>query len=111
MIVNHIENFLNPITGAQTQRIQETHWGHVKTKILLKTAFGTSDASARVGRGHLTIDSNICVAQMTGLPAWLHLAIIIFCATTTSYKGISWPMSPLATMTPSDASIISSMLE
>lgn len=31
--VNHSENFVDPDTGANTQRI-ETHWGHVKTLIL-----------------------------------------------------------------------------
>ena len=43
-----------------------------------RTAFATSDASARVGRGLEVIDSSIWVAQITGLPAMLHLAIIIF---------------------------------
>merc|ERR1719247_359743 len=38
------------------------------------TALATSDASARVGRGLEVIDSSICVAQMIGLPAMLHLA-------------------------------------
>ena len=37
------------------------------------TALATSVASARVGRGFLHIDSSICVAVMTGLPAMLHL--------------------------------------
>ena len=31
-------------------------------------AFATSEPSARVGRGFFTIDSNICVAQITGFP-------------------------------------------
>ena len=34
-----------------------------------RTAFATSLASARVGSGELIIDSSICVAVMTGLPA------------------------------------------
>ena len=38
--VNHQENFVDPITGANTQRI-ECHWGHVKTEILRKMR-GTS---------------------------------------------------------------------
>src|SRR2546423_1556965 len=33
------------------------------------TALATSDASARVGTGDATIDSSICVATTTGLPA------------------------------------------
>ena len=33
------------------------------------TALATSVASARVGRGFLIIDSSICVAVITGLPA------------------------------------------
>ena len=33
------------------------------------TALATSVASARVGRGFLTMDSSICVAVITGLPA------------------------------------------
>jgi pyruvate kinase len=34
--------------------------------------------SARVGRGLYVMDSNIWVAQITGLPLMLHLAIIIW---------------------------------
>jgi hypothetical protein len=41
-------------------------------------AFATSEASALVHLGFLTIDSNIWVAQITGLPALLHLEIICF---------------------------------
>mmetsp|Transcript_1406 Transcript_1406/g.4254 ORF Transcript_1406/g.4254 Transcript_1406/m.4254 type:complete len:305 (+) Transcript_1406:1338-2252(+) len=74
------------------------------------TALATSDASARVGRGLLVIDSSICVAQMQGLPATLHFAIIIFCARNTFSDGISMPRSPRATMTPSVAARISSKL-
>merc|ERR1711935_1273332 len=73
-----------------------------------RTALATSDPSARVGRGFLTIDSSICVAQMTGLPALLHLAINCFWAMNTFSGGISMPISPLATMMPSDSSMISS---
>ena len=43
-----------------------------------RTALATSDASARVGRGLLTIESSIWVAVMTGTPARLHLAMIDF---------------------------------
>mmetsp|Transcript_13569 Transcript_13569/g.42489 ORF Transcript_13569/g.42489 Transcript_13569/m.42489 type:complete len:294 (-) Transcript_13569:464-1345(-) len=74
------------------------------------TAFATSDTSARVGRGLEVIDSSICVAQMIGLPARLHLAIIIFCATKTLCAGISMPRSPRATITPSVTARISSKL-
>mmetsp|Transcript_62233 Transcript_62233/g.173879 ORF Transcript_62233/g.173879 Transcript_62233/m.173879 type:complete len:222 (+) Transcript_62233:88-753(+) len=65
-----------------------------------KTALATSFASARVGRGRVVMDSSICVAVMTGLPARLHLAIIIFCARKTFSGGISMPKSPRATMMP-----------
>uniref|UniRef100_A0A1I8I972 Mediator of RNA polymerase II transcription subunit 13 n=1 Tax=Macrostomum lignano TaxID=282301 RepID=A0A1I8I972_9PLAT len=37
------------------------------------TALATSEISARVGRGLLIMDSSIWVAQITGLPARLHL--------------------------------------
>lgn len=40
------------------------------------TAFATSPASARVGRGAAVIDSSICVAVMTGFPIRLHFAIM-----------------------------------
>lgn len=50
------------------------------------------------------------VAHITGLPATLHLAIIIFCARNTFSVGISIPKSPRATIMPSDASMISSIL-
>mmetsp|Transcript_25293 Transcript_25293/g.37181 ORF Transcript_25293/g.37181 Transcript_25293/m.37181 type:complete len:216 (-) Transcript_25293:682-1329(-) len=73
-----------------------------------KTALATSEVSARVGRGLLIIDSSICVAVTTGLPAMLHLEIIIFCASVTFSPGISTPMSPRATMTPSVTARISS---
>merc|ERR1711970_462536 len=43
-----------------------------------RMALATSLASALVGLGFLTIDSSICVAQMTALPALLHSAIICF---------------------------------
>mmetsp|Transcript_522 Transcript_522/g.1894 ORF Transcript_522/g.1894 Transcript_522/m.1894 type:complete len:317 (+) Transcript_522:44-994(+) len=71
-----------------------------------RTAFATSVASARVGRGLDTIDSSICVAVMTGLAAMRHAWIIFFCAMNIVSSGISIPRSPRATMTPSDASTI-----
>ena len=70
----------------------------------------TSLTSARVGRGLDVIDSSICVAQMTGLPARLHFAIIDFCARKTFSAGISMPRSPRATITPSVSARIASKL-
>mmetsp|Transcript_1935 Transcript_1935/g.4806 ORF Transcript_1935/g.4806 Transcript_1935/m.4806 type:complete len:301 (+) Transcript_1935:132-1034(+) len=72
------------------------------------TAFATSLASARVGRGSPVMDSSICVAVTTGLPIRLHRPIIIFCAKNTFSGGISMPRSPRATMMPSLASTIAS---
>mmetsp|Transcript_12108 Transcript_12108/g.19553 ORF Transcript_12108/g.19553 Transcript_12108/m.19553 type:complete len:204 (-) Transcript_12108:481-1092(-) len=74
------------------------------------TALATSVASARVGRGFLHIDSNICVAVTTGLPARLHFSIISFCAKNIFSVGISIPRSPRATITPSDSCRMSSKL-
>ena len=74
------------------------------------TALATSLTSARVGRGLDVIDSSICVAQMTGLPARLHFAIIAFCARKTFSAGISMLRSPRATMTPSVSARIASKL-
>ncbi len=51
-----------------------------------------------------------CVAQITGFPARLHFAIIIFCATNTFCGGISIPISPRATIIPSASSSIASKL-
>ena len=70
------------------------------------TAVATSEASALVGDGDSIIDSNICVATITGFPACLHLRIISFCIPGTSSGGSSTPKSPLATIIPSQASII-----
>ncbi|KRZ30006.1 hypothetical protein T4B_14081 [Trichinella pseudospiralis] len=65
---------------------------------------------ARVGLALSTIDSNICVAHIAGLPARRHLAMIAFCATNTCSAGISIPRSPRAIITPSASSIIESTL-
>ena len=75
-----------------------------------RTAFATSEHSARVGRGLLIIDSSICVATTHGLPAARHLSIIIFCSRKTRSGGISIPRSPRATITPSVTLRISSNL-
>mmetsp|Transcript_2746 Transcript_2746/g.9993 ORF Transcript_2746/g.9993 Transcript_2746/m.9993 type:complete len:224 (+) Transcript_2746:1330-2001(+) len=72
------------------------------------TALATSVASALVGLGLLTIDSSICVAVTTGLPARLHFLICICCAMKMVSGGISMPRSPRATMMPSDFSRMSS---
>ena len=43
-------------------------------------AFKTSVASARVGRGALSIESSICVAVTQNLPARLHFPMIMLCS-------------------------------
>mmetsp|Transcript_19376 Transcript_19376/g.36405 ORF Transcript_19376/g.36405 Transcript_19376/m.36405 type:complete len:201 (-) Transcript_19376:495-1097(-) len=80
------------------------------TSVPSSTALRTSVASARVGRGARSIESNICVAVTTNLPCSLHFMIIIFCTSPTFSMSISMPMSPRATMMPSLAAMISSML-
>ena len=75
-----------------------------------RRAFATSLASARVGLGFSVMDSSIWVATMTGLPLWLQASMIFFWSSGTSHGGISMPRSPLATMMPSLASIISLIL-
>mmetsp|Transcript_17056 Transcript_17056/g.39026 ORF Transcript_17056/g.39026 Transcript_17056/m.39026 type:complete len:358 (+) Transcript_17056:216-1289(+) len=74
------------------------------------TALVTSATSARVGRGFDCIESSICVATMTGLPASMHKLTISFCHVATCSRGTSTPRSPLATMMPSDALMIASRL-
>ena len=73
-----------------------------------RMALATSVASARVGRRLETMDSSICVAVMTGLPARLALAMSCFCRMAISSIGTSTPRSPRATMMPSVAFRISS---
>mmetsp|Transcript_10158 Transcript_10158/g.20220 ORF Transcript_10158/g.20220 Transcript_10158/m.20220 type:complete len:207 (-) Transcript_10158:872-1492(-) len=68
-----------------------------------RTALVTSETSALVGLGADVIDSSICVATITGLPAKLHERTMRFCANATSWMGISTPRSPRATMMPSEA--------
>jgi hypothetical protein len=43
-----------------------------------KTAVATSETSARVGTGAVIIDSSICVATTTGLPALRQARTICF---------------------------------
>ena len=74
------------------------------------TAFATSLASARVGRDIVIMESSICVATITGLPAARANAIVSFCTNGTSSSGSSTPKSPRATIIPSNALTISSML-
>src|SRR5699024_8318814 len=73
-------------------------------------AFATSLASARVARGLRCIESNICVAVITGLPNLLHCLIKSFCTIGTDSGGISTPISPRATIKPSETSSISLIL-
>ena len=73
-----------------------------------RIALATSVASARVGRRLVVMDSSICVAVMTGLPARLALPISCFCRIAISSIGTSTPRSPLAIIMPSAAARISS---
>ena len=54
------------------------------------------------------IDSSICVATTTGLPARRAARVICFCTPGTFSSGISTPRSPRATMIASERSMISS---
>ena len=60
------------------------------------TAFATSEASARVGRGFEIMLSNIWVATMHGFPAKLHLLVRIFWAMKTceKYNGLTTGFGP-----------------
>lgn len=75
-----------------------------------RMALVISETSALVGLGLLSIDSSICVAQTTYLPASIVLPIMYFCKRTTFSIGTYIPKSPLATMIPSEPLIISSRL-
>src|SRR5690625_6653049 len=55
------------------------------------TALATSELSARVGRGLTIIESSICVAVITGLPAIRDFLIIRFWTIGTSSEAISIP--------------------
>ena len=70
----------------------------------------TSDASARVGRELVIIDSSICVATMTGFAFSRAIWMARFCTSGTCSSGISTPRSPRATMIPSKARTIASRL-
>ncbi len=73
-----------------------------------RMALATSVASARVGRGLLTMDWSIWVAVMTGFPSRRPWSMMRFWTLGTLSSGISTPRSPRATMTPSAAPRISS---
>mmetsp|Transcript_26039 Transcript_26039/g.77585 ORF Transcript_26039/g.77585 Transcript_26039/m.77585 type:complete len:230 (+) Transcript_26039:825-1514(+) len=110
---------MNSSASSQTRRMIVTAFSgnspaavspeSITQSVPSSTAFATSLASARVGRGAETMDSSICVAVTTGLPFTLHLAMIIFCARKTFSGGISMPRSPRATMMPSLSSMMASM--
>src|SRR5690348_3069079 len=73
-----------------------------------KTALATSEVSALVGLGFSVMDSSIWVATIIGRLYCL-ASFIIFCwIIGTSAAGVSIAKSPLATMTASDAKMISS---
>ena len=55
------------------------------------TALATSDTSARVGAGDLIIDSNICVAVMTGRPRAMQSRMMRFCRWGSSSMPSSDP--------------------
>ena len=69
-----------------------------------RIAFATSLASARVGSACSIIDSSICVAVITGLPASRQRRMIRFCSSGTVAAPISTPRSPRATITASASS-------
>ena len=66
-------------------------------------ALATSEASARVGRGLLIMDSSISVAVITRLPSMRHFVISFFWMAGRFSKGISTPMSPRPIMMPEQA--------
>ena len=70
----------------------------------------TSEASARVGRELVIIDSSIWVATMTGLLRSRAAWIARFCTSGTCSRASSTPRSPRATMTASNASTMASRL-
>ena len=68
-----------------------------------------SVTSARVGSGLRVIDSSICVATMQALPRCRQSPTSRFWASGTCGRGISTPMSPRATMSPSAAATMPSI--
>ncbi len=55
------------------------------------TALATSAASARVGSDDWIIDSSICVAVITSLPAWVARRMVSFCISGTWATPASTP--------------------
>ena len=74
----------------------------ISASVPSSTALATSEASARVGRGCVIIDSSIWVAVITILPRLLVSSMIRFCHSGTFSGPSSTPRSPRATMMPSD---------
>jgi hypothetical protein len=56
------------------------------------------------------MESSICVAVITGLPARLHAWMIFFCASGMRSVASCTPRSPRATMIPSATEMMPSML-
>src|SRR5207237_4539353 len=56
----------------------DVSWDSITASVPSQIAFATSEASARVGRLEVTIDSSISVAVMTGTPARLARSITSF---------------------------------
>lgn len=75
-----------------------------------RIALATSEASARVGRELVIIDSIIWVATITGLALRRHISMSRFWTIGTFSSGYSTARSPRATMTASKASTTASML-
>ena len=80
----------------------------IKASALCLTASETSATSALVGVGYSIIDSSSWEATMTGLFSCLQIWTIFCWADGTCSNGIWAPRSPLATIAPSDAWMISS---
>ncbi len=72
-------------------------------------ALATSEASARVGRELVIIDSIIWVATITGLALRRHISMSRFWTIGTFSSGYSSARSPRATMTASKASTTAAM--
>ena len=73
-----------------------------------QTAPAMSLTSARVGTGEVIIDSRRWVATMTGLRCRMQASTVRFWIRGRSSIGTSIPRSPRATITASDATMISS---
>lgn len=80
----------------------------IKASARCLTASETSATSALVGVGYSIMDSSNWEATMTGLLSCLHTWTILCWAEGTCSSGIWAPRSPLATIAPSEAWMISS---